>query len=94
MSTTTLRLNDDLKSRIAEAAKRSGTTAHHFMLEAIVEKTAAAERRHEFEALADARYAEFLATGEAVPWADMRAYLEARAAGRDAPKPRPRKITR
>lgn len=92
MSTTTLRLNEDLKSRIAEAAKRSGTTAHHFMLEAIVEKTAAAERRSEFEALADARYAEILATGEAVPWADMRAYLEARIAGEKPAHPRPRKL--
>src|SRR3546814_20149299 len=38
MSTTTIRLPDELKARIAEAAKRAGTTSHNFILEAIAEK--------------------------------------------------------
>lgn len=44
MSTTTLRLPDDLRARIAQAAKRAGITPHLFMLEAVAEKTEQAER--------------------------------------------------
>ena len=43
MSTTTLRLPDELKARIAEVAKQAGVTPHHFMLEAVAEKTVQAE---------------------------------------------------
>jgi predicted transcriptional regulator len=39
MSTTTIRLPDELKARVARAAKRAGTTAHGFIVEAIAEKT-------------------------------------------------------
>ena len=39
MPTTTIRLPEDLKARVAVAAKRSGMTPHGFMLEAIAEKT-------------------------------------------------------
>ncbi|MFP5419394.1 MAG: CopG family transcriptional regulator [Gammaproteobacteria bacterium] len=92
MSTTTIRLPDDLKARVGHAAKRAGTTAHNFILDAIAQKTEQAEARSEFEALADARYAEIVATGEAVPWKDMRAYLEARIAGQTPAHPRPRKL--
>ena len=38
MSTTTIRLPQDLKERIARAAERAGSTAHSFILEAIAEK--------------------------------------------------------
>ncbi|MDE2257829.1 MAG: CopG family transcriptional regulator, partial [Xanthomonadaceae bacterium] len=31
MSTTTIRLPDDLKARIATAAERAGTTSHNFI---------------------------------------------------------------
>lgn len=37
MSTTTIRLPEELKVRIARAAEQAGTTAHHFILEAIAE---------------------------------------------------------
>src|SRR3546814_15969418 len=45
MSTTTIRLPDELKARIAVAAKRAGTTSHNFILEAIDAKADLAERR-------------------------------------------------
>ncbi len=35
MATTTIRLNEAMKARIAAAAERAGKTAHAFMLEAI-----------------------------------------------------------
>ena len=92
MSTTTIRLPDDLKARIAAAAKRAGTTAHGFILEAIAEKTEQAERRADFDAEAEDRYAAIVATGKTIPWQEMRAYLEARMAGKDAQRPVARKL--
>lgn len=94
MSTTTIRLPDDLKTRVAAAAKRASTTAHGFILEAIAEKTAQEERRSEFHALADRRYSEILSSGMTIPWNEMRRYLEQRVAGRKATRPSPRKLTR
>ncbi|MBO9875457.1 MULTISPECIES: ribbon-helix-helix protein, CopG family [Xanthomonas] len=45
MSTTTIRLPDALKARVAKAAEAAGTTSHNFILEAIAEKAELAERR-------------------------------------------------
>ena len=92
MSTTTIRLPDALKARIAKAAEAAGTTSHNFILEAIAEKAELAERRAEFHALADQRWAEFLETGESIPWEEARAYFKARVAGRDAKRPVARKL--
>lgn len=94
MSTTTIRLPDDLKARVAEAAKRAGTTAHGFILEAIAEKTAQDERHAGFEAEAEERYARIIASGETIPWADMRDYLKVKVAGKDASLPKSRKLAR
>lgn len=94
MSTTTIRLPEDLKSRVAAAAERNGTTAHNFILEAIAEKTEQEERRNDFDAECDRRYAEFMETGESIPWEDMRRYLEARAVGQRPALPKARKLVR
>ncbi len=92
MSTTTIRLPDELKARVAAVAREAGTTAHGFMLEAIAEKTDAAERRADFHAEAERRYEEFLQTGMSIPWDEARRYLEDRLAGRPAQRPVPRKL--
>lgn len=94
MSTTTIRLPDDLKARIAAAAKLEGTTAHGFILEAIAEKTEQAERRADFDAVAEGRYASVVATGKTIPWQEMRGYLEARVAGKATKRPVARKLAR
>ena len=49
-STTTLKLSDELKARIASAAQQSGKTAHAFMVEALELQTELAERRSAFVA--------------------------------------------
>ena len=54
MATTTIRLPEELKSRVARLAEQTGTTAHSFILAAIAEKTEAAERRSDFIAGASA----------------------------------------
>lgn len=94
MSTTTIRLPDELKARVAEAAKQAGTTPHNFILEAIAEKADLAAERATFHALADQRYAEFLESGKSIPWEDARAYLKNRLAGKAVRRPVARKLDR
>jgi predicted transcriptional regulator len=87
MSTTTIRLPEDLKARVAAVAERAGTTAHGFILEAIAEKTDQAERRADFHAVAQKRYADLLASGKTIPWEKMRSYLEGRIAVKTVARP-------
>ena len=94
MSTTTIRLPQNLKERIARAAERTGTTAHGFILEAIAEKAEHEERRAEFEDTAERRYAGIVASGKTVPWKEMRRYLERRVTGSKTVRPKPRTLAR
>ena len=94
MSTTTIRLTETLKARIAAAARRAGTTSHNFILEAIAEKADQEERHTEFNQVAEERYARIVATGKTIPWSEMRSYLEDRAAGGKAKRPTARKLAR
>ena len=94
MSTTTIRLPDELKARVAEAAKQAGTTSHNFIIAAIAEKTDRAEQRAAFHALADQRYAEFLESGKSIPWEEARSYLKDRLAGKAVKRPVARKLDR
>lgn len=90
--TPTIRLADELKARIAEMAKETGMTPHGFILEAIAEKAALAQRRADFEAEAERRHAGIAASGKTIPWNEMRSYLERRVAGQTARRPAARKL--
>jgi predicted transcriptional regulator len=94
MSTTTIRLPQDLKERIARAAERAGTTAHSFILEAIAEKAEHEERRGKFQDTGERRYAEIVASGKTVSWNEMRHYLERRLTGNKIARPKPRTLVR
>lgn len=94
MSTTTIRLSEELKARVAAAAKRSGTTPHSFILEAIAEKADEEERRSDLHGLAEERYANIVASGKTIPWSEMRRYLENRIAGKKARRPKAKKLAR
>jgi len=94
MSTTTIRLPDELKARIAAAAERAGTTPHALILEAIAEKADEAERRSDFHELAKKRFAAFAASGKSISWSEMRTYLQQRAAGKQPRRPAARKLAR
>ena len=79
MSTTTIRIPDELKARVTAVAEQAGVTSHSFILQAIAEK----------------RYAKIIATGETVSWKEMRGYLENYAAGNtDVVKPPVKKLGR
>ena len=94
MTTTTIRLPKDLKARIAAAAERAGKTSHSFILEALAERAEQEERRTDFNAIAEQRYAKIIASGKTIPWHAMRSYLEARLAGKAVTRPRARKLAR
>lgn len=94
MSTTTIRLPDELKARVSQAAERAGTTAHSFILNAIEEKTSQDERQADFHEVADQRYADILAGEKTIPWTEMRRYLEERLSGKPSRRPVARKFAR
>lgn len=95
MSTTTIRLPDDLKVRVAAAAEHAGTTSHNFILQAIVEKTTQEELHSDFNDVAESRYAKIVSTGKTIPWSEMRSYLESHLGGETgATRPIAKKLVR
>jgi predicted transcriptional regulator len=94
MVTTTIRIEDELKERIATAAARSGKTAHAFMLDAIARSVEQAEQDEDMRRLAEHRWSRLVATGKSVPWEEARSWLQQAADGAAAPTPTPRKPRR
>ncbi len=94
MPTTTIRLPEDLKERVALAAERAGMTSHAFILEAIADRVDEQEHRNDFYDTAERRYAEIVASGRTIPWNKMRTYLEERLAGKKKTPPKARKLAR
>lgn len=92
MTTTTIRLPEELKERVARAAQRAGTTSDAFILHAIAESVEETERRADFNAAAEQRYARIIASGQTIRWREMRNYLEECIAGSNPPLPRARKL--
>lgn len=79
MSTTSIRIPDDIKERVALAAKQSGTSVHNFMVQAIIEKAEQQECLTAFNQLAEQRLDKLLATGNALDWSQVREQLQKRA---------------
>jgi predicted transcriptional regulator len=94
MTTTTIRIDDELKARVAAAAERAGKTAHAFILDAIARTVEQVELDDAFHRVADERWEKILATGKTVPWDAAKAWLEARARGEHKRKPVARKSGR
>lgn len=92
MATTTIRIEEDLKARIATAAQRAGKTAHAFILDAISQTVEQVELDNAFNTLADQRWANIQTSGKTVPWDDAKAYFTARANGEPSRKPAARKL--
>lgn len=92
MSTTTIRLTDELKARVARAAAEAGTTAHNFILEAIADKADLVEQRTGFHAQAQERFEELSRSGKTLAWSEMRSYLQERAEGLAPARPKARQL--
>lgn len=87
-----LRVPEAVKKRIAKLAQSRKTTAHALMLEAIREKLDAEEARAAFHAEAKRRLARMKRSRRGIPAAEVFDYLERRAQGEAAARPRARKL--
>ena len=87
MQTTTIRLDDTMKERIAAAADHAGKSAHAFILDAISQTVEQVELDREFNDIADERWKGILASGKTIAWEDAKAYLAAKSRGESPPKP-------
>lgn len=88
MSTTSLKLPDDVKQLAAAAAEHQGVTLHAFMVDAIRSAATNAERRAQFIADAVASRQQALKSGKGYAAEDVHAYLFARVKGKPASRPR------
>ena len=93
-SVTTIRIDDELKVRVGNAAAATGKTAHAFIVEAIVQAVERVEQDEELQRVAEDRWSRLLATVKTVPWTEARAYLQARARGDRPRRPAARKVGR
>jgi len=92
-ATTTLKLPDSLKARIAKIAGSAGKSPHAFMVDALEAQTALAERRQEFiekVKLADSEVAEF---GLVYDADEVFSYLRSRLEGKKSRRPSPVKLS-
>jgi predicted transcriptional regulator len=90
-TTTTLKLPDDLKARIATAAEQASKTPHAFMVEALQLQTEVAERR-EFVQEALLAREEVAQYGLVYDADEVFSYLLARLDGKPAKQPDPTKL--
>lgn len=88
MSTTSLKLPEDIKQLAIAAAQQQGITPHAFMVEAIRSAATQAEKRARFVAEALASRAEALESDRAYAAEDVHAYLRARSQAKPVAKPK------
>ena len=90
--TTTLKLPEELKSRIAPLAEAAGKSPHAWMIEALEERVVKSEAYAEFLAEAIEAEKHMLESGEAFDADDVFAYLRDKVAGRPVKHPKPIKL--
>ncbi|HOY86615.1 MAG: hypothetical protein V9G21_08920 [Methylotenera sp.] len=87
MATTSLKLPDTLKERVAKLAEAAGKTPHAFMVEAIEHETRRNEKYQAFLAEAETSWQEYQKTGQAYDADEVNAYFRAKIQGIEIPKP-------
>jgi predicted transcriptional regulator len=92
MTTTTVRLPEELKNRVAKLAEAAGLSTHNFIVQAVAERAEAEEARAEFDKLAERRWAHFKRTGLSVPFDEMMQFVRKRAAGKAVLPPKGRRF--
>ena len=91
MSTTTIRLPDELKARVEAVAQKSGRTSHAFILALIERGLEQAEQRATFVAEAMAARDEYAQNGLGYDADELHRYFAQRAEGKKARRPRAKK---
>jgi predicted transcriptional regulator len=86
-STTSLKLDDDIKARVHRLAVARRRAPHWLMREAIAQYVEREEKREEFHQSALAAWAEYQATGRHVMAEEADAWLARLEAGEDADPP-------
>lgn len=84
---TSVKLPEDLKKRVALVVKGTDQSAHAFMVEAIRQETERAERRRAFVVDAYAARAEFQRSGMGYALAEVKAHYRAKLQGKKSRKP-------
>jgi predicted transcriptional regulator len=92
MTTTTLKLPDDLKRRIGDAAATAGITPHAFMVEALARHTDLAERRNAFVGGALAAEEELAQYGLVCDADEALSWFKSRAQGENPARPKKRRL--
>lgn len=90
--TTSLKIPDELKEKVADLARGVAQTPHAYMVEAIAERVALDERRRDFVGRAVQSREAFAKSGQAYRLEDVTAYYRAKLAGVEARRPRPVKV--
>jgi predicted transcriptional regulator len=93
-TSTTLKLPEELRARIATLAEAEGKTSHAYMVEALQEKAERAERRRDYLAAGTRALHEYERTGIAYAMEDVERYILGIAAGRKPSRPKPVKASR
>lgn len=88
MSTTSLKLSDELKQRAVAAAEQKGVSPHAFMVQAIEQAAAAAEKRAGFVGEAKVAREQMLSSDKGYDASEVHAYLKARVAGDMVARPK------
>ena len=89
VSTTSLKLPEDLKSRAVTLAADKGMSTHAYLVEAIRKTAEAEERQREFLADADQAWRETQQTGKVYAAADVHEFFLRRAKGEAVGRPKP-----
>ena len=87
--TTTVKLPPKLKARITALARKTGRSAHSFIVEAVERHTQREERVYDFVKEALAADADIERTGEVYRAEDVHAWLERLAKGEKPSRPKP-----
>jgi len=90
MTTTSLKLPDDLKQRAAKAAHELGVSPHAFMVSAIEQAAHSTEQRLRFIAEAKSAREEMIDTGKGLDADEVHAFLNAKVSGKKVAKPKTR----
>lgn len=91
MATTSLKLPDELKARVAKIAEASGKSPHAFMVDAIEQEAQRSEKYQTFLAEAEASWQAYQTTGLAYDADEVNAYFRAKIQGIDLSKPQLKK---
>lgn len=85
---TTLKLSDELRSRVAVLAVEAGVSPHAYMVSALDEHTARAQQRQAFVRSALAARQDLAQGDGSYVWDELRSHYQAKLAGRKTRRPR------